>query len=360
MIEIDVSEEVDFDHAGVLWKELESRADNSFFQSWAWVGCLAAQRFSRPVLLQAREDDITIALGLFNHRRRFGGSELLLNESGTPEYDAVFVEHNGFLIEQGRSRALLAACLERVLTARIGRLRRHKPRRLVLGGVPALYLAAEEGGRYRAVIRARRSAPFVDLLALRAEGEEYLARLSANTRYQLKRSRRRYAAEGPLTLTRAGSAEEALDFLARLADLHQRYWIGRGKPGAFAGAGFQRFHQALIERAFPSGGIDLLRIGCGERAIGYLYNFRYKGSVSAYQSGFDYGAAGIHQKPGLTCHNLAIEHYLANGAIRYDFLAGDDRYKLSLATGTLPLYWLAAKRPRRLSVAQGRLIWRFR
>ena len=349
MIEIDILEKVDFNHVGVLWKHLESRADNSFFQSWAWVGCLAAQRFPHPILVQVREGDITIVLGLFNRRRRFGGSELLLNESGAPEYDAVFVEHNGFLVERGRSRALLAACLERVLTTRIGRIRRHKPRRLVLGGVPASYLPTEGGGRYRAVIQASRSAPFVDLLALRVKGEEYLTRLSANTRYQLQRSRRRYAAGGRLTLTRAGSAEEAIDFLARLADLHQRYWIGRGKPGAFAGAGFRRFHQALIERAFPSGGIDLLRIGCGERAIGYLYNFRYKESVSAYQSGFDYAAAGIHQKPGLTCHHLAIEHYLADGAIRYDFLAGDDRYKLSLATGTIPLYWLSATRPRRLA-----------
>ena len=355
MTAIELHERVDFNQLATLWKDLESRADASFFQSWAWVGCLASERFPHPVLLQARAGDATVALGLFNRRQRFGRSDLLLNESGAPQYDSVFVEHNGLLVERGRAASLVGDCLRRALTTPIGRTWRRKPHNLILSGVSEACLASLREGSCRATIRMSHRAPFVDLRALRLAGRNFLDQVSANTRYQLRRSRRRYAASGPLSIRRAGSVEEACDFVARLADLHQIYWAGRGQPGAFATADFRRFHQALIERAFPCGGIDLLRVSCGERPIGYLYNFRHQGTVSAYQSGFDYSAAETHQKPGLTCHHLAIEKYLAEGASRYDFLAGDDRYKLSLATDATTLYWLRVCRRRRFSALGGRL-----
>ena len=67
--------------AGAIWNS----GHGSFFQSWTWVGCLAAERFSDPVLVEATEEGRTVALGLFNRvRRRFGPSALYLGESGTP------------------------------------------------------------------------------------------------------------------------------------------------------------------------------------------------------------------------------------------------------------------------------------
>ena len=87
--------------------------------------------------------------------------------------------------------------------------------------------------------------------------------------------------------------------------------------------------------------VDLLRVTAGSTVVGYLLNFNHAGQVSAYQSGFDYAAAGPHQKPGLTCHYLAIEDYRAAGAVTYDFLAGPDRYKQSLANAERPLHWLS-------------------
>ena len=114
----------------------------------------------------------------------------------------------------------------------------------------------------------------------------------------------------------------------------------RGRPGAFAQAWFARFHHALIERGLPRGEIDLLRVTAGNRLVGALYNFRYRGRALAYQSGFDYAGAGRHQKPGLTCHHQAIRFAAGAGLDRYDFLAGEDRYKRSLADGATPLHWV--------------------
>ncbi|HZU89444.1 MAG TPA: GNAT family N-acetyltransferase [Stellaceae bacterium] len=339
-VEIDLAPIADVGRLAAIWQDLEQRADGSFFQSWAWTGCLAAERFSDPLLLTAREDGVVIAAALFNRRsQRLVPPTLWLGESGDPRQDDVFIEHNGVLIERGRSAPLLAACLRTAASGAIGAARPRR-RRLVVSGVGAEYLAAARAAGSPVRVRAARPAPFVDLDALRRSGRNPLDGASGNTRYQIRRSERRYRALGPLVLRRARSLDEAQDFLSELRRLHQATWIGRGKPGAFANPGFERFHRALIGRSFAEGGVDLLRATAGKRVIGYLYNFCYRGHVYAYQSGFDYELADAQRKPGLVCHHLALELYLAEGARRYDFLAGADRYKLSLATGSVDLHWL--------------------
>jgi hypothetical protein len=60
--------------------------------------------------------------------------------------------------------------------------------------------------------------------------------------------------------------------------------------------------------------------------------------VYAFQSGFRY-EEDSRIKPGLVCHALALARYADEGALEYDFLAGDGQHKRSLATGTRTLTW---------------------
>jgi lactate dehydrogenase-like 2-hydroxyacid dehydrogenase len=82
--------------------------------------------------------------------------------------------------------------------------------RLQLGGVAQDLAVAAGGVEFR---RQERPAPYVDLAALRAEGRDYLNALSANTRYQLRRSVRHYAQWGPPRLERAADPAQAVDWL---------------------------------------------------------------------------------------------------------------------------------------------------
>jgi CelD/BcsL family acetyltransferase involved in cellulose biosynthesis len=331
-----------FDRVGETWMELQERADGSFFQSWAWTGCLAEERFPRPVVLEAREGANLVAMGLFNMRAEpFGRSMLCLGESGVADLDALCIEHNGFLVGQRGAPSLLAQCLRTAQSAPIGGARPHRDRTLVLSGVAADHLAAARSLPGIIRLRAVDPAPFVDLRGIRQSGRDFLASVSANMRYQLRRSKRHYASLGSLVIRRARSRIEATDFLSRLAGLHQVYWTSRGKPGAFANPAVVRFHRALIDSAFDSGAIDLLEVVAGEQILGYLYNFQHRGRVYAYQSGFDYALPHRHCKPGLTCHHLAIEMYLGEGGDAYHFLAGRDRYKENLANAAATLYWIA-------------------
>jgi len=328
-----VTEVADFDELGERWRDLEERAAPSFFQSWTWVGCLAADRFPDPVLVEATEGTRVVGFALFNRVRRWSGLPILhLGASGSAELDSPYVEQNGVLAEAGRETELGTLCL-RAVASRY---------RLVLPGVDELALAAVRRVAGLVQVECSRGSPFIDLAVMRAAGEDYLSGRSANTRQQIRRSDRFYETKGPIELEVAESAERSITMLEEMAALHQTAWRARGRPGSFARPFFRRFHQTLVNAAFPRGEVMLLRVSVQEAVIGILYNFMHRGRMLAYQSGFAYLPDQPRAKPGLSCHHQAIRLALMRGLDCYDFLAGEDRYKRSLATGEHQQLWLDA------------------
>jgi len=342
---------------GTRWRALEAQADASFFQSWSWVGSRIAERFPDPVLLEAIEGDDTVALALFNRAGGLGGDTLWLNETGHATWDTPYVEFNGPLIRRDRTD-LAATCLAAALRLPIGP-RRGWGRRLVLSGINATLAAvAEDLAGHTLARQPAKVSPWVDLAAIRAAGRGFADTVSSNTRYQLRRSVRRYTEVGPIVVTPAQDTAQAFAFLDALATLHQESWTRRGQPGAFSLPFFRDFHRDVIAAAHPRGEIDLLRITAGIETIGYLYNFHFNGVVMAYQSGFAYRPGDNQRKPGLTCHALAIEAALTDGLAAYHFLAGEDRYKTSLGNAAQELHWLELGPPWRPAALWARLVGR--
>ncbi len=186
----------------------------------------------------------------------------------------------------------------------------------------------------------RESSPKPSLFLPLAGGgaESYERALSKNTKGQLRRSLKLYAERGAVKLTAAATQDESVAFLEGLAEHHRALWRRRGGGGGFRTDDIMRFHRGLVARGQEASYVDLVRATAGGAAIGYLYNYVYQGKVYFYQSGFEY-EADPKIKPGLCTHALAIEHYGALGLSEYDFLAGDARYKRSLARGERTLYW---------------------
>ena len=323
----------DFPRLAARWRALEAQCELSFFQSWTWVGCLAEERYTNPMLLVASRDNQDVGLALFNrHTMGFGLQTLHLNETGNAHFDSMFVEHNGIL-HLPQAEADLNLCLNKLLSIAPNT-------RLMLSGVDITILNAARASGHVVRLSRTEPSPYVDYNSLPPGESGFHSILSANTRYQLRRSDRLYSQRGSLQIRRATSVNEACTMLGALAVLHQRTWTARGHSGAFANPKFIRFHRALIARAWPSGEIDILEISAGHTVIGYLYNFCHRGKVLTYQSGFDYASATAHEKPGVTSHHLAIKHYQERGYSRYDFLAGEDRYKSSLSNASTSLYWI--------------------
>ncbi len=331
MIAVRLTRPVDWDALGERWRALEARAHGSFFQSWTWTGCLAAERFADPILIEATEAGQTVGLALANRRPGLFRGTLHWGESGDPRLDCIYVEHNGPLTLAGREAEVARAMIAEA-SARYD---------LILGGLDESGLAAARAAA-SVLIQKSALAPLADLAAARRTPGGYLMLCTANTRQQIRRSDRAYAAVGTLRIGRAAAIEEASAWLDDLARLHQATWTARGRDGAFAAPFFARFHHALIRRGLPRGEIDLLRVTAGRETVGILYNFRYAGRVMAYQSGFAYSDAHKARKPGMTSHSQAIQYSMTDGADIYDFLAGGDRYKRSLATREPWLYWVMA------------------
>lgn len=308
-------------------------AADSAFLSPEWTFCLAAERFTDPVLIECLDGADTIGLALFNRRPGRRGTSLHLHETGDPAWDSVFIEHNGVLALPDRAEAVAAATL-----------------RCALGVASRVVLSGVDDGLLRIARRAgwvqklhTRPAPFLPL----PPGGSLLQRLSRNTRAQLRRSDRSY--DAPVVAEVASTADQALDWLDRLLPLHVATWAARGVRSGFAEAEVQRFHRALIRRGVPGSVVEMVRVSAGDQVIGYLLNLRAGGRVAAYQGGFDYGAAATAGKPGLTSHAAAIALAWRSGASEYDFLAGDGRYKRSLASAVRDLHWLELCRPFSLS-----------
>jgi CelD/BcsL family acetyltransferase involved in cellulose biosynthesis len=350
-----------------VWARFESEADGSFFQSWHWIGawlrCLPAEiepwiaRISTPTELAG------LGVVVFCRKRRravvvSGG--VYLNETGDDRLDNITIEHNGILAMREQREAVQDAFIRQMLEQRSGW------DELFISGAderadwPSAPLNAR--GLHFRVLRDRPNYR-VSLQHLTPNIDGYLEKLSSNTRYQIRRAMRKYEeSAGPLTVQAACSREEALEFLDGLKGLHQQYWIARGQPGSFSDPFFERFHRDLINTSFAAGVIQMLRIAAGSTVVGYLYNFVYRGTVSNYQSGLCYdGDAAL--KPGMVAHVLAVNYNVRARLETYEFLAGDQQYKRSLATDEKRMYWLVGQKRRAkylIEDATNRLVRRLR
>jgi CelD/BcsL family acetyltransferase involved in cellulose biosynthesis len=333
-----------------MWRDLEARADCSFFLSWQWIGCWLREAGLHPAVVIGRLDGRVISLALFVSRRmwRHGwlhANTIFLHETGDPALDINSIEYNGILVDRMLGAAAIERCLDFLIRIRVIGNASVVWDELYLGGIPVDYIETLERCGLPMRVAAHKPSAAIDFSALRANRRGYLDDLSANTRYQIRRSIRLYEKRGPLRLDVAGDAAQALAFLDDLKVLHQMRWEPRGKGGAFAYPFLGRFHRSLIARCLPEGNAELLRISAGEEPIGYLYNFIWRGWVGTYLSGFAY-EADARLKPGLVSYYLCAERHLANGMRVQDFLAGNERYKTSLGKPGPDMFWLALQRPR--------------
>jgi len=327
------------------WRALEAEAQPSFFTSWRWIGTLlaAVPAARRPNLLRAAVRGQTIGLALLGAgvtRRRglIRSRALYLNETGDPRFDSITIEHNGILAPAGQEAAVFGSAI--AWFADLGDM---ADEFYISGSLLRLSETTVEG---QGLTRRETGVPSysLDLGLLSSSGGEPYPVLSANARQQLRRARRHFESYGPLQLSAATTTDEALAFFAELKALHSASWERRGRRHAFSGEFFEPFHRLLIQRNFAAGGTQLLKASAGGRAIGYLYNFRLRDRIYAYQSGF--ADADRRERPGIVTHALAIRHAFQSGARIYDFMAGRNRLKESFSTHCEPMLWQVVQQPR--------------
>ena len=335
-------EEPDKAALGALWRGLEARADINFYLSWSWIGAWIEEAGMPDLVLVGRSEGEPVCLGLFRRgvQRRHGfvrSRTLCLHETGDEAKDVIFIEYNGLLTDRRFGR------LEPQALAFLGKV----------GGFDEVQLGGFAEDRYEAVraagcrthVHALKTTAFVDLEAIRAAGGDYLATISSNTRYQIRRALKIYEGRGPLRIQPARSVEEALNYFDAMGALHERSWQQKSEGGAWRFPFLVAFHRRVIETSFPEGGIEIVRVCCGETPIGYIHCLVRNGWFGSYLSGFAYESDN-KVRPGLVSFYLYIEEKLKSGGEVFDFLAGDHRYKTSLGQPGPNMYWFRVQERR--------------
>jgi CelD/BcsL family acetyltransferase involved in cellulose biosynthesis len=175
----------------------------------------------------------------------------------------------------------------------------------------------------RPLLVHHRVCPFIPLSP---SWDEFVKRLSKNMRTNVGRRRRQVAKQFRAEYDVAGPAniQVAMEELFRL---HNARWRRRGVSGAFAGARMQAFHHEVARRFLARGWLRLHRLRLDGETRAAFYCFQLGRRVYYYLSGFDvaFGKYSI----GNVLMAQAIERAIADGATEFDFLRGDETYKLA-------------------------------
>lgn len=328
------------------WQRLEQTADGTPFTSWIWVSIWLHHlpETIRPIVFCAHDRNGLVALSLLveaperGFRRVFGRRSLHMQETGNRDLDEITIEYAGLLVLPGHATgayaALFAALSEMDSNWRSLHLSASEDAALILDALP---------DSLRAYCNNEQATHRVNLAALRESGQDYVTSLGSRTRRGLRQTRRSYEELGELSVEVARDAGQALIWLDQMRALHQAHWQSKGQAGSFASAFFCAFHRDLIRAGTASGLTQMMRIKAGSSTVGFLYNLTWKNHVYFYNSGLSYGLLSRNDRPGFIAQWLAIESHAAAGMDIYDFLAGDQPYKLALGSEMRALHWIAIR-----------------
>lgn len=197
--------------------------------------------------------------------------------------------------------------------------------RISRNSAQALALALELGQQGWIATRSSTDVcPFIELSG--HDWESYLASLGPAHRYNVRRRLRNLTRRWRVSFEPVRSESQRSEALRQLMALHRRRWQERGSPGAFHPPALAAFHEELTRLALGQGWLRLYLLRLDGQPVAALYGFIYRRAFYFYQSGFD---PGFHKySVGLVAMGLAIRSAIEEGAQTYDFLRGDEPYKL--------------------------------
>jgi CelD/BcsL family acetyltransferase involved in cellulose biosynthesis len=173
--------------------------------------------------------------------------------------------------------------------------------------------------------------------------EEYLGRLSANSRAQARRLLR--AVETAKLSFEVATEATVDEFYDQLVLLHQARWAQAGQPGCFASPRFSEFHRSLARQLVPTKGAVLARLTHEGRPLAVIQGYSTANKFDYYLAGtaLDSESSPI-KSPGIAAH-LRLKSYLFDrGVTRYDYLLGYARNKAQYTTDEHPISRLIIER----------------
>ena len=183
----------------------------------------------------------------------------------------------------------------------------------------ALLTAATPSG-WRNVVEAQSLCAMLDL-----SGPKTLCRLPRRMKANLRNCRNRAERIGSLRIETATEATLPR-LLEALSRLHNRRWRSRGQAGVLSDPALAELHADAAARFLRLGLLRLFALILDDAVIAALYGFAAHGQFYCYLSGFDPDLPRL--SPGTLIFGHAIETVAAEGNTCFDFLRGEEAYKM--------------------------------
>lgn len=160
---------------------------------------------------------------------------------------------------------------------------------------------------------------------LPASWDEYLDRLSASHRKQLRQLQRREVQSGCAVLHTAANPDSVAAAWPMLLDLHRRRRHSLGEAGSFELSHTVAFHFDALRLLAEEGRARIHWLECDGRPVAAEYHLLGDGVTYAYQSGMN--PLELAREPGRVLQMMLIQLALADGMRTLDLLRGDEPYK---------------------------------
>jgi CelD/BcsL family acetyltransferase involved in cellulose biosynthesis len=168
-------------------------------------------------------------------------------------------------------------------------------------------------------------------LALPGDFDSFLAGLSKKERHELRRKHRRFAEASGAPHFLEGTADPVGVF----AQLHR---LAEGRKGTFMTPEREAFFRDLA--TVPGARVDILAGDAGS-PVAAAVGFQDDDGYYLYNSAYHPAHAAI--SPGIVMLWMLFQSAIADGVAIFDFLKGDEAYKLRLGAESRPLYALEGR-----------------
>ncbi|MGH2734224.1 MAG: GNAT family N-acetyltransferase [Actinomycetota bacterium] len=169
-------------------------------------------------------------------------------------------------------------------------------------------------------------------LQLGSDYGEYLARLDAKDRHELRRKRRRLARDHPDASVRTSTDESLEGDLKVFIDMHRG---AEGHKGHFMRPEIATFFERVAHAFMPLGWLRLDFLEVGGRALASTFSFVLNNRFFLYNSAYETELARL--SPGFVLVSELVKRSIDEGIEIFDFMRGPERYKYQLGAEAVPL-----------------------
>ncbi len=195
-----------------------------------------------------------------------------------------------------------------------------------------------EARGYQTLIEVEDVCP---VISLPSGWDDYLMMLDKKQRHEVRRKLRKADAEADTRFIIVGSEHDLQAEMQAFIELHQK---SAPEKDEFMDPRMQAFFFDVAQVLQAEGWLQLAFVEMDGQKAASLLNFDYDDAILVYNSGYD-PLQFRHLSPGIIVTARCIEHAIALGRSKFDFLRGDEVYKYRFGAQDTQVWRLLVSKP---------------